>query len=145
MTDKIDRWIKQLSKISHGRFNCYWWYFISSVSASNHGVWFYIKLLLYLLTKFCILGIYWKISKTRMATKLHLTNMNTFMTNAIHILFLVEKSLARINCLVVCPHFTDWSKNDTTMGNPTWHDDWNLLSRGYTQICSLVRASQSQS
>ncbi len=33
----------------------------------------------------------------------------------IDVLFLVEKSLARINCLLacllVCPHLTDWSKN----------------------------------
>jgi len=29
-------------------------------------------------------------------------------------LFLVEKSLRNINCLLVCPHYTNWSKSDVT-------------------------------
>ncbi len=30
---------------------------------------------------------------------------------SICILFLVEKSLGKKNCLLVCPHLTDWSKS----------------------------------
>jgi hypothetical protein len=41
------------------------------------------------------------------------------------ILFLGEKSLARINCLLaclpVCPHFTDWSKNNVKTKGIIFH------------------------
>jgi hypothetical protein len=41
------------------------------------------------------------------------------------VLFLVEKSLAGINCLfaclLVCPQFTDWSKNNVKTKGITFH------------------------
>jgi hypothetical protein len=37
------------------------------------------------------------------------------------VLFLVEKSLANINCLLVCRHFSDWSKNNVKTEGTIFH------------------------
>jgi hypothetical protein len=46
-------------------------------------------------------------------------------------LFLVEKSLARINCLLdcllVCPHVIDWSKNDMKTKGIIFHKTWSKV------------------
>ncbi len=50
---------------------------------------------------------------------------NKIIENKLNILFLVEKSLARINylldCLLVCPHFTDWSKKNVKINGAILH------------------------
>ena len=54
------------------------------------------------------------------------------------VLFLTEKSLGNINCLLVfllvCPHFTDSSKNNARINEILFHTTWpKVIEQGELQ------------
>jgi hypothetical protein len=46
------------------------------------------------------------------------------------ILFLVEKSLEKINCLLVCPYFTDWFNTSVGRQGFIFHKVWPKVIKG---------------